>query len=233
MPTASSVGHSKRDWQKCATTKTSSYWHTGLDRRDFKKEKKKTLFSPTPNTCLSRPFFLLVTTANAHSPLAMGILTGKYHVPPFENSNQHDEENPSQFRLNKYKHKYEEAEARYSLAKPNLRPAVLAYQVCEKPSIDRSINQSINKHSLEPNSTSYHLPFNAHCEMLHAFPSPPLAEPCRHTWRLSLGAVHQVPSSPPFYRGYHIRKQQCQTARSIPRLRSIGFPARRVGDGRD
>eukprot|EP00850_Spirogloea_muscicola_P000923 SM000003S11168 [mRNA] locus=s3:1322521:1325105:- [translate_table: standard] len=54
----------------------------------------------------------------AYSPLAMGLLTGKY----FRGGAA-----PPEARLIKYRGRYAEAECRYGLAKPNVREAVLAY----------------------------------------------------------------------------------------------------------
>lgn len=54
----------------------------------------------------------------AYSPLAMGLLSGKYLS---------DYGGSSQFRLNKYRGRYAEAECRYSMAKPNVLPAIKAY----------------------------------------------------------------------------------------------------------
>eukprot|EP00775_Hariotina_reticulata_P006767 gene6767-6984_t len=53
----------------------------------------------------------------AYSPLAMGLLTGKYLS---------DDGGPPAARLNKYKRRYAEAESRYG-PKPNVREAVAAY----------------------------------------------------------------------------------------------------------
>ena len=53
----------------------------------------------------------------AYSPLAMGLLTGKYLDPGG---------GPPQARLNKYKGRYAEAESRYG-PKPNVQSAVAAY----------------------------------------------------------------------------------------------------------
>lgn len=54
----------------------------------------------------------------AYSPLAMGLLTGKYTRPGGA---------PATARLNLYKNRYAEAEGRYSLASPNVVAAVEAY----------------------------------------------------------------------------------------------------------
>ncbi|KAG0601491.1 hypothetical protein M758_11G115800 [Ceratodon purpureus] len=54
----------------------------------------------------------------AYSPLAMGLLSGKYLS---------DDGASPEFRLNKYRGRYAEAEGRYSLAKPNVLPAIQAY----------------------------------------------------------------------------------------------------------
>ncbi|KAH7316214.1 hypothetical protein KP509_21G083100 [Ceratopteris richardii] len=54
----------------------------------------------------------------AYSPLAMGLLSGKYC---------RSDGGPSDARLNLYKGKYAEAEGRYNLSKPNVLPAVEAY----------------------------------------------------------------------------------------------------------
>ena len=54
----------------------------------------------------------------AYSPLAMGLLTGKYLDP---------RGGPPNARLNKYKGRYAEAESRYG-AKPNVRAAVEEYE---------------------------------------------------------------------------------------------------------
>ncbi|WIA39322.1 hypothetical protein OEZ86_005436 [Tetradesmus obliquus] len=53
----------------------------------------------------------------AYSPLAMGLLTGKYLAP---------DGGPAAARLNKYKGRYAEAESRYG-PKPNVQAAVAAY----------------------------------------------------------------------------------------------------------
>ncbi|GIM12126.1 hypothetical protein Vretimale_15505, partial [Volvox reticuliferus] len=53
----------------------------------------------------------------AYSPLAMGLLTGKYQVPGG---------GPPAARLNRYRGRYAEAESRYG-PKPNVREAVAAY----------------------------------------------------------------------------------------------------------
>lgn len=54
----------------------------------------------------------------AYSPLAMGLLTGKYLSSNGDSS---------LYRLNKYRGRYAEAECRYSMAKPNVLPAIQAY----------------------------------------------------------------------------------------------------------
>ncbi|KAG0564378.1 hypothetical protein KC19_8G106000 [Ceratodon purpureus] len=54
----------------------------------------------------------------AYSPLAMGLLSGKYLS---------DDGGSSSYRLNKYRGRYAEAECRYSTAKPNVLPAIRAY----------------------------------------------------------------------------------------------------------
>jgi len=54
----------------------------------------------------------------AYSPLAMGLLTGKYFAPGGA---------PPSARLNLYRGRYAEAEGRYSLERPGVRPAALAY----------------------------------------------------------------------------------------------------------
>ncbi|KAG6542699.1 hypothetical protein Mapa_015935 [Marchantia paleacea] len=54
----------------------------------------------------------------AYSPLAMGLLSGKYLTP---------ERGPKDARLNLYRGLYAEAESRYSFSKPNCIPAVTAY----------------------------------------------------------------------------------------------------------
>jgi len=54
----------------------------------------------------------------AYSPLAVGLLTGKYLSSNGESS---------LYRLNKYRGRYAEAECRYSMAKPNVLPAIRAY----------------------------------------------------------------------------------------------------------
>eukprot|EP00250_Pteridium_aquilinum_P007904 c17524_g1_i1 orf=160-1245(+) len=54
----------------------------------------------------------------AYSPLAMGLLSGKYCGK---------DGGPSNARLNLYKGQYAEAECRYNLRKPNVMPAVKAY----------------------------------------------------------------------------------------------------------
>ncbi|KAL4443893.1 hypothetical protein ABPG75_011630 [Micractinium tetrahymenae] len=53
----------------------------------------------------------------AYSPLAMGLLTGKYTAP---------DGGPPEARLNRYRGRYAEAESRYG-PKPNVREAVAAY----------------------------------------------------------------------------------------------------------
>mmetsp|Transcript_8972 Transcript_8972/g.31828 ORF Transcript_8972/g.31828 Transcript_8972/m.31828 type:complete len:402 (+) Transcript_8972:244-1449(+) len=59
----------------------------------------------------------------AYSPLAMGLLTGKYTTSGGA---------PPTARLNKYKGRYAEAECRYSLSNPNMHQAVASYrQVAE------------------------------------------------------------------------------------------------------
>ncbi|OAE34720.1 hypothetical protein AXG93_700s1020 [Marchantia polymorpha subsp. ruderalis] len=57
-------------------------------------------------------------SATQHSPLAMGLLSGKYLTP---------ERGPKDARLNLYRGRYAEAESRYSFSKPNCIPAVTAY----------------------------------------------------------------------------------------------------------
>ncbi|KAI5082277.1 hypothetical protein GOP47_0002020 [Adiantum capillus-veneris] len=54
----------------------------------------------------------------AYSPLAMGLLSGKYCGK---------DGGPSNARLNLYRGQYAEAECRYNLTKPNVMPAVKAY----------------------------------------------------------------------------------------------------------
>ena len=54
----------------------------------------------------------------AYSPLAMGLLTGKYFQPGGA---------PPEARLNLYRGRYAEAEGRYSFERANVRPSVLAY----------------------------------------------------------------------------------------------------------
>ncbi|MCO5581324.1 hypothetical protein L7F22_035204 [Adiantum nelumboides] len=54
----------------------------------------------------------------AYSPLAMGLLSGKYCGK---------DGGPSNARLNLYRGQYSEAECRYNLSKPNVMPAVKAY----------------------------------------------------------------------------------------------------------
>jgi hypothetical protein len=51
----------------------------------------------------------------AYSPLAMGLLSGKYLTP---------DGGPPDARLNLYRGCYAEAECRYSLSKPNVIPAI-------------------------------------------------------------------------------------------------------------
>ena len=55
----------------------------------------------------------------AYSPLAMGLLTGKYHLP--------DSVPRPVDRLVLYRGRYAEAEGRYGLEKPNVRPARRAH----------------------------------------------------------------------------------------------------------
>lgn len=54
----------------------------------------------------------------AYSPLAMGLLSGKYLS---------NDGGSLAYRLNKYRGRYAEAECRYSMAKPNVLPAIKAY----------------------------------------------------------------------------------------------------------
>ncbi|BBN20432.1 hypothetical protein MPTK1_8g18990 [Marchantia polymorpha subsp. ruderalis] len=54
----------------------------------------------------------------AYSPLAMGLLSGKYLTP---------ERGPKDARLNLYRGRYAEAESRYSFSKPNCIPAVTTH----------------------------------------------------------------------------------------------------------
>ena len=68
------------------------------------------------------------TALLAYSPLAMGLLTGKYHT------HLHGDmmEDESSFRLYKYKGRYAEAEDRYCLQKPNLGSAIQQYVALAK-----------------------------------------------------------------------------------------------------
>eukprot|EP00897_Mesotaenium_endlicherianum_P004719 jgi/Mesen1/4275/ME000022S03564 len=54
----------------------------------------------------------------AYSPLAMGLLTGKYYMPG---------EGGPEARLNKYRGRYAEAEGRYPVENPHVKAAVCAY----------------------------------------------------------------------------------------------------------
>lgn len=63
----------------------------------------------------------------AYSPLAMGLLSGKY---------SRKDRGPSNARLNLYRGRYAEAECRYSLERPNVMPAVKAYgQIAQRHNI--------------------------------------------------------------------------------------------------
>lgn len=67
----------------------------------------------------------------AYSPLAMGLLTGKYY--------KQGNGGPSS-RLNKYRGRYSEAESRYPLENPRVRGAVLDYvKIAEKYGISPSV----------------------------------------------------------------------------------------------
>ncbi|XP_051181335.1 uncharacterized protein [Lolium perenne] len=56
----------------------------------------------------------------AYSPMAMGILSGKYHSP--------DDNGPPDARMNLFKGRYSEGESRYNLQNPKLESAVKEYK---------------------------------------------------------------------------------------------------------
>ncbi|XP_047084525.1 protein tas-like [Lolium rigidum] len=56
----------------------------------------------------------------AYSPMAMGILSGKYHSP--------DDKGPPDARMNLFKGRYSEGESRYNLQNPKLESAVKEYK---------------------------------------------------------------------------------------------------------